>query len=158
MSQIFKTLTDLREIIKDFEGFIARPTPKLHHPTLYRRGGVGKDDILIKGVRKKDFLFSPDEKWILPHNQMGLSFSVHWQHLKAALKMKESRNPGKAIDVYFTLEKSDIPQGLAFVADNKNPRHYLLIATEQMTVEQLVSKLKMLAHRMSVIKNGGKTL
>jgi hypothetical protein len=56
MSQIFKTLTDLRDIIKDFEGFIARPT------------------------------------------------------------------------------------------------------TEQMTVEQLVSKLKMLAHRMSVIRNGGKAL
>jgi hypothetical protein len=158
MSQIFKTLTDLRDIIKDFEGFIARPTPKLHHPTLYRKSGVGKDDILIKGVRKKDFLFSTDEKWILPHDQMGLSFSVHWQHLKAALKMKQSRNLGKAIDVYFTLEKSDIPYGLAFVPDNKNPRHYLLVATEQMTVEQLVSKLKMLAHRMSVIRNGGKAL
>ncbi len=158
MSQIFKTLTDLREIIKDFEGFIARPTPKLQHPTLYRKSGVGADDVLIKGIRKKDFLFSSDEKWILPHNQMGLSFSVHWQHLKAALKMKESRNPGKPIDVYFTLEKSDIPNGLTFVPDSNNARHYLLVATEQMTVEQLVSKLKMLAHRMSVIKNGGKTL
>lgn len=158
MSQIFKTLTDLREVIKDFEGFIARPTPRLHHPTLYRKSGAGKDDILIKGVRKKDFLFSPDEKWILPHNQMGLSFSVHWQHLKSAYKMKESRNPGKAIDVYFTLEKSGIPPGLAFVVDNDNPRHYFLTATEQMTVEQLVAKLKMLAHRMSVIKNGGKGL
>lgn len=158
MSQVFKTLTDLREVINDFEGFIARPTPKLHHPTLYRKSGVGKNEVLIKGVRKKDFFFSPDEKWILPHDQMGLSFSVHWQHLKAAFKMKESRNPGKVIDVYFTLEKSDIPSGLAFVPDKTNPRHYLLIATEQMRVEHLVAKLKMLAHRMSVIKNVGKTL
>ena len=78
--------------------------------------------------------------------------------MKAALKMKESRNPGKSIDVYFTLEKSDIPHGLAFVPDNNNPRHYLLVAKEQMTVEQLVAKLKMLAHRMSVIKSGGNVL
>lgn len=78
--------------------------------------------------------------------------------LKSAFKMKESRNPGKVIDVYYTLEKSDIPNGLAFVPDNSNPRHFLFVVTKQMRVDQLVSKLKMLAYRMSVIKNGGQTL
>ena len=73
-------------------------------------------------------------------------------------KMKEGRNLGKQINVYFTLEKSDIPAGLAFVVDNTNKRHYLLTVTEMMTVSRLVSKLKLLAHRMSVIKHAGKVL
>ena len=158
MTLMYKTLTDLRDVIKEFEGFLARPTLRLHHPTLYRKGSAGQDEVIIKGVRKKDFLFSADEKWILPHDQMGLSFSADWQHLKSAFKMKESRNPGKQINVYFTLEKSDIPAGLAFVVDNTNKRHYLLTVTEMMTVDRLVSKLKLLAHRMSVIKHAEKIL
>lgn len=158
MTLMYKTLTDLRDVIKEFEGFLARPTPRLHHPTLYRKGSAGQGEVIIKGIRKKDFLFSADEKWILPHDQMGLSFSADWQHLKSAFKMKEGRNLGKQINVYFTLEKSDIPAGLAFVVDNTNKRHYLLTVTEMMTVSRLVSKLKLLAHRMSVIKHAGKVL
>ena len=141
MTLMYKTLTDLRDVIKEFEGFLARPTPRLHHPTLYRKGSAGQGEVIIKGIRKKDFLFSAD-----------------WQHLKSAFKMKEGRNLGKQINVYFTLEKSDIPAGLAFVVDYTNKRHYLLTVTEMMTVSRLVSKLKLLAHRMSVIKHAGKVL
>ena len=141
MTLMYKTLTDLRDVIKEFEGFLARPTPRLHHPTLYRKGSAGQGEVIIKGIRKKDFLFSAD-----------------WQHLKSAFKMKEGRNLGKQINVYFTLEKSDIPAGLAFVVDYTNKRHYLLTVTEMMTVSRLVSKLKLLAHRMSVIKHAEKIL
>ncbi len=78
----FKTMDNLREIIKEYEKALARPTIGYSHPTLYRKRDVSPDDKLIHGVRAKDWLLSTDEKWVLPHNQMGLSFSTNWQHLK----------------------------------------------------------------------------
>lgn len=154
----FKTMDDLRTIIKEFEGALARPTRNLSHPTLYRKRDVQDGDKLIQGVRKKDWLFSVDEKWVLPHNQMGLSFSSHWQHLKGVYKMKEKHNKGAAIHVYWVLEKADIPSGMKFEPDLKKKGHYLLTVTEKLPLHQLVSKLKWLADRMSVIKDAGRAL
>ncbi len=56
------------------------------------------------------------------------------------------------------LEKADIPVDLKFVADQKNDRHYFLTVSKKMTVDTLVSKLKQIANRMSVIKDGTRTL
>lgn len=154
----FKTTDDLRAIIKEFEGALARPTRNLSHPTLYRKRDVQEGDTLIQGVRKKDWLFSVDEKWVLPHNQMGLSFSSHWQHLKGVYKMKEKHNKGAAIHVYWVLEKADIPSSMKFEQDLKKKEHYLLTVTEKMPLHKLVSKLKWLADRMSVIKDAGRAL
>ncbi len=117
--QQFKTLDNLRELIKEYEGALCRPTRDLSHPTLYRNRDVQKGDILINGVRKKDWLFSVDEQWVLPHDQMGLSFSSNWQHLKGVYKMKKKHNPGTAINVYWVLEKANIPKGMEFVPDRK---------------------------------------
>lgn len=154
----FKTMDDLREIIKEVEGFLARPTRRHSHPTLYRqRDGLDKDRI-IKGIRVKDWLLSEDEKWVLPHNQMGLSFSAHWQHLKGVYKMKERFNSGAAIDVYWVLESSDLPKGLKFEADLNKKQHYLLTVTEKMTIYTLISKLKWVADRMAVIKDARRAL
>lgn len=50
----FKSLTDLGDIIREIEGFMARPTLHLSHPTLYRKRDVDDSEILLKGVRKKD--------------------------------------------------------------------------------------------------------
>lgn len=154
----FKTMDDLRSIIKEFEAALARPTRNLSHPTLYRRRDVEEGDKLIQGVRKKDWLFSADEKWVLPHEQMGLSFSSHWQHLKGVYKMKEKHNPGAAIHVYWVLETSDVPPGLKFEPDLSKKGHYLLTVTQKMSLQQLVSKLKWIADRMSVIKDAGRVL
>jgi len=151
----FKTLSDLREVIKEYENFMARPTPKLSHPTLYRKRDVGKEDVLLKGIRKKDWFFSEDEKWVLPHDQMGLSFSSHWQHLKGVYKMLEKRNPSRLVNVYWMIEDADIPNGLKFVPDKRKKGHYLLTVTEPILLAHLIKKLKLVAYRMSVIENAG---
>lgn len=154
----FKTMDDLRSIIKEFEGALVRPTRNLSHPTLYRNRDVQKGDKLIQGVRKKDWLLSVDESWVLPHSQMGLSFSSHWQHLKGVYKMKEKHNQGASINVYWVLEKADIPSGMKFEPDQKKKGHYLLTVTQKIPLHQLIFKLKWLADRMSVIKDAGKAL
>ena len=154
----FKTMDDLRDLIKEFEGALARPTRNLSHPTLYRKRDVQEGDKIIQGVRKKDWCFSVDEKWVLPHKQMGLSFSSHWQHLKGVYKMKEKHNKGVAIHVYWVLEKADIPPGMKFEPDLGKKGHFLLTVTEKMSVYKLISKLKWLADRMSVIKDAGRAL
>jgi len=156
--QQFKTLDDLREIIKEYEGMLARPTRNLSHPTLYRKRDVAQGDIIIKGVRKKDWFFSEDEAWILPHDQMGLSFSSHWQHLKGVYKMKSKQNLGAPINVYWVLEQSDIPRHMKFVPDQSKKGHFFLTVTDQMTLKQLVDKLKWVANKMSVIRDAGKAL
>lgn len=158
MQYQFKTMDDLRDIIKAYEGVLARPTRHLRHPTLYRKSDVQKGDILLKGIRKKDWFLSEDGKWVLPHDQMGLSFSSRWQHLKGVYKMKEKHNPGADIHVFWVLEGSDLPSGMKFVPDYKQKGHYLLIITEKMMLHQLVEKLKWVADRMSVIRDARKAL
>jgi len=158
MIEQFKTINDLSAVIKEYEGMLSRPTRRLSHPTLYRTRDVGKKEKVIKGVRVKDWFLSEDEKWVLPHNQMGLSFSSTYKNLKQVYKLKEKHNPGKVLDIYWVLEKADIPPGLKFEPDLSKQGHYFLTVTEQMLLEKLVEKLKFMAQRMSVIKGAGKTL
>jgi len=158
MIEQFKTINDLSAVIKEYEGMLSRPTRRLSHPTLYRTRDVGKKEKIIKGVRVKDWFLSEDEKWVLPHNQMGLSFSSTYKNLKQVYKLKEKHNPGKTLDIYWVLEKADIPPGLKFEPDLSKQGHYFLTVTEQMLLEKLVEKLKFMAQRMSVIKGAGKTL
>jgi len=145
----FRTVDDLREYISKLGPFYARPTEVGAHPTLYKNS---KDSSIICGVRKRDYLFSQDERWVLAHPEMGLSFSAHWQHLKRIYRMKKKVTKGLPINVYWVIEKADIPKGLAFSPDPKDKNHYLLVVTERMRVEDLVSKLTWVADRMSVIK------
>lgn len=151
----FKTLEDLRAYVKAIGKFYARPAERGAHPTLYI--GNTKDGV-VHGVRKRDYLFSEDEQWVLPHDNMGLSFSAHWQHLKRIYRLKSKITKGKPVDVYWILEKADIPSGLTFVQDKKDPQHYLLTVSERMHVSVLVSKLRWLADRMSEIKSAEKVL
>lgn len=153
----FKTLEDLREYIAKIGKYYARPTSRGEHPTLYV-GRNNKD--IIMGVRRIDFLLSPCGNWVLPTEEMGLSFSTHWSHLRGVYNMKAKRNGGKPIDVYWVLEKADIPSGLAFVLDkeDKKGRHYFLCATEKMHISQLVKKLQWLADRMTAVRDAGKVL
>lgn len=156
----FKILTDLRDYIKNLEShkgrIFARPIPEGGSPVFYRSCDVANGTELVQGIQIGDFCFSNCRKWILPHDQMGLSFSAHWQHLKSIYKLKSSKNPGKAVDVYWVLEKADIPSDLKFVQDQKDDRHYFLTVTRKMTVETLVEKLKWVADRMAIIRDGTK--
>lgn len=153
--EYFKTLENLRDYIKTLGKFYARPTERGAHPTLY----IGATESgIVHGIRKRDYLFSADEQWVLPNDEMGLSFSAHWQHLKRIYRLKQKITSKTAIDVFWVLEKADIPTGLKFVADPKDNNHYLLTVTEKMPVHTLVSKLNWVADRMSVIRCGEKSL
>ena len=156
----FRTIDDLRGEIKYFENILMRPTPNLSHPTLYRKRDVNKGETVTKGVRVKDWCLSEDYKWALPHDQMGLSFSSTFSNLKSVYKFKQKYNPSRAIHIHWVLEKADIPKGLKFVQDKRPGKksHWFLTVSEKMPVSQLVVKLKMVAHRMSIIRGGGKTL
>ena len=154
----FRTMENLRDLIKEFEKSLSRPTRSFSHPTLYRKRDVAENDRLINGLRAQDWQFSIDEKWVLPHEQKGLSFSAHWQHLKGVYKMKEKHNLGSAINVYWVLETIEPPRKMKFVPDKTNQDHYFLTVTEQMTIYELISKLKWLADRMSVISDARKAL
>jgi hypothetical protein len=89
---------------------------------------------------------------------MGLSFSAHWSHLKDQLKIKSKHNKGQAINVCWILEEADIPEGLKFEPDIKDPKHYLLTVTEKMLISQLAQKLSRVADRMTIIRDTRKAL
>ena len=95
----FKCLTDLREIINQLDGYYARPTESGAHPTLYADRAEGPYRTVM-GIRVCDYKLSIDGKWVLPDDQMGLSFSSTWQHLKSAYKMVSRVSGGKQVDVF----------------------------------------------------------
>lgn len=152
-----KCLSDIKKLISDIQTYRARPVIRGQHPTLYPERLEGKYRT-IQGVRICDYQFCPDEKWVLPNEQMGLSFSATWDNLQFVYGMFKKRSKKKPVDIHWVLSEADIPPGLAFVADNGNSGHYFLAVTERMLVETLVNKLEMVAHRMSVIQGGGKVL
>lgn len=151
----YKSLVDLEKLISEIEGYRARTVPKGDHPTLYKENTKGKFRTVM-GIRVCDYKFDIDEKWVLPDNQMGLSFSATWANLKFVHGIFSRRN--KPIDIYWILSEVDLPLGLKFVEDEKNPGHYFLTVTERMKVETLVSKLKFISYRLSVIKDGGRAI
>lgn len=153
MIEQFKTINDLSDIIKEYEGKLRlRPTRKWSHPTLYRRRDVGEGEQLYRGVRDGDWFFSENKEWILPHDQMGLSFSTTYKNLKDVYRLKGRWNPGAQIDVHWVIERSDLPSALKFVPDRNKQGHYFLTVTEPMLLSSLIAKLKILARQMSVIR------
>ena len=151
----FKSLTDLREYLKTFEKYFARPIVEGEHPTLYLNPNSSHKEV-INGIQRDDFIFSACGNWIIPCDEHGLSFSSHWQHLKGIYRMKSKKNPGKPVSVYWVIEKCDIPPGLKFVVDprDKKKQHYLLCvcSKEPMRVSELREKLEWVADRMSIIR------
>lgn len=149
----YKSLDDLKKVISELEGFVARPVIKGNHPTLYPEISEGKFKT-VYGVRVVDYLLSSDGKWALPHKQKGLSFSTNWKELKRVHRLF-SRVPGRVIDVHWVLQGSDLPENMKFEEDfnPKKKGHCFLTITRKMPIHQLVSNLKWVANRMSVIKN-----
>lgn len=155
----FKSMIELREYIKQFDGFRARPIRKGEHPTLYSVEDTHNAN--SHGVRYRDYLFDVDGVWVLPHDQKGLSFSGTWQHLSGVYKMF-SRGVKKSPDVYWVLSAADLPSGLKFEQDrslsSKARGHYFLTVTEKMHVAKLRQKLLWVADRMQKIGSGGSVL
>ncbi len=158
--QQFKCLTDLRDIISQIDGYYARPTEQGQHPTLYPNRDEGPYRTVL-GIRVCDYKLSVDGLWVIPDEQMGLSFSSTWQHLKGAYKMV-SRIAREPVDVYWVLSKADIPKGMSFQPDQRKSKsakgHYLLTVNEPMKTGTLVDKLKWVSDRMSVIRTNGDIL
>ncbi|WP_370978760.1 hypothetical protein [Agaribacterium sp. ZY112] len=152
-----KCLSDVQKLISEIEVYLARPAIQGKHPTIYPDREEGKYRT-VKGVRICDYQFSPDEQWVLPNPRMGLSFSASWENLKFVYGMFKKRSKKKPVDIYWVLSEADIPSGLAFSKDEDNSGHYFLSVAERMTVDQLVEKLKFVAFRMSVMKDGGTVL
>jgi hypothetical protein len=156
----FKILTDLRDYIKILESqkgrVLGRPIPNGGSPVFYRDIDVKEGAKLVQGIQVGDYCFSNCLNWVEAHNQMGLSFSSNWSHLKSIYKLKSSKNPGKSIDVYWVLEKADIPTDMKFVKDANDDRHYFLTVTKKMTVNDLVKKLQWVADRMTIIRDGSR--
>lgn len=154
----FKSIDDLKSIIAELEGFVARPVARGQHPTLYPDVAEGKYRT-VNGIRVVDYVLSADGKWVHPHNQKGLSFSANFKELKRVYRLF-ARVPGKVVDIHWVLEKSDLPRNMKFVEDQdpKKKGHYFLTVTEVMPIHQLVSNLKRIADRMSVIRNAERAL
>lgn len=89
---------------------------------------------------------------------MGLSFSANWKHLKGIYRLKSVKNPSKSVDVFWVLEEANLPKDLKFIPDEKDDRHYFLTVTRKMTTKELVDKLKLVADRMSVIRDASRAL
>lgn len=108
----------------------------------------------VCGIRVVDYVLSSDGEWVLPHNQKGLSFSSNWKKLKRMYRLF-ARVPGRAVDVHWVSEKSDLPKNMKFVEDldSKKKGHYFLTVTEKVPIRQLVANLKRVSDRMSVIRN-----
>jgi len=152
-----KCLSDVKKIIKDIQIYRARPVMKGQHPTLYPDRLEGKYRT-VKGVRVCDYELCADENWVIPNENMGLSFSATWDNLQFVYGMFKKRAKKKPVDIHWVLSEADIPKGLKFFADKDNSGHYFLAVTERMLVDQLVRKLEMVSFRMSVIKDGGRAL
>ena len=154
----FKSLDDLKKIISELEGFIARPVIRGNHPTIYPDVQEGQYRT-VYGVRVADYLLTSDGKWVMPHNQKGLSFSANWKELKRVYRLF-SRVPGRTVDIHWVLQGSDLPDNMKFVEDEKPKKkgHYFLTVTKKIPVHELVSNLKWIADRMSVIKNAERAL
>jgi hypothetical protein len=52
----------------------------------------------------------------------------------------------------------DIPLRLTFLSTQKNNEYHFLTATEAIQVEQLVTKLELVAYKPSVFKEGGRAI
>lgn len=116
----FKSRSDLKDIISTLEEYLARPITPGNHPTLYKDRADGKYRTIM-GVRVCDYKFSQDEKWVLPDDQMGLSFSATWKNLKDVHRLVtrgvDKSGISKRADIYWVLQNSDLPDNLKFVQD-----------------------------------------
>ena len=157
ISDILKKLEEKHNSLRNRKpGAMFRTVIEPNTPTLYKEGHQGKST-LNTGVRGCDFKFSaanPD--WIEASDEHGLSFSATMDHAIGTMKfLGKFQKPGTKITcAYWILENNPmLPKDMKFVADAETPSHYLLVVTKSMHISELVSKLKWISHRMTVMNN-----
>lgn len=166
----FKTVEDLglvinrliqehREAKKRKLGVMFRVVVPPNEPTLYQEGSQGPYT-LVSGVRVGDYTFeaSSGYEWIVPDPNAGLSFSRTYSHLKSTWKMlrkhaKGANQAGPANVAWWVLENRDMPDGMEFVRDPKRKDHYFLAVTKRMHISTLITNLKFIGYKMTVIKD-----
>jgi hypothetical protein len=171
-----KTLVSIEEaidkILKDYEN--QKKSPELRNPvfrsvfsphtsTTYTTEKVGKNIVIYGdkkengGLKEGDYLLSPaDPNIVLASDCHGLSFNSTTESTLRTLRFLAKFPPkGTQARVAYWIDEDSksIPNGLAFRVDEDDETHYFLAAIEEMTVTQLISKLRMFAHRMTIMND-----
>jgi len=151
-------ISKYRDLKKGNVGVLFRVVIEPNSSTIYKDGYHGKG-VLHHGVREADYKFSQsDPFWIEASDHHGLSFSSTFNQTKFTIDLlgKFQKKKTKINTAYWIFEDSQcIPNGMAFKQDRNNSEHYLLVVTERMKITTLVTNLKMIAHRMTVMKGLG---
>lgn len=164
----FKCIEDISEYINQLIeehrnrkqqklGIMFRVVIPPNDPTLYKESPYK----LVEGVRICDYHFdtATNCQWVLPDPQAGLSFSRTFSHLKNTRKMlarhaKGRDVPGPADVAWWILESNPIPEGMAFVQDEKSKNHYFLaVVGKPMHISTLISNLRTVAQKMAIVKD-----
>lgn len=136
---------------------------KPHTPTTYTTENVGKNTVIYGdnkddgGLKEGDFLISdanPD--LVLESKKHGLSFSATTQKTMDTLQFLgkfQKKGTVARIAYWINEESQTIPNGLKFEVDERDSEHYLLTVTKEMTVTQLISKLKFVGQRLAVMND-----
>ena len=155
ISDILKALEEKHKASKKLTpGVMFRTIVEPNKSTLYKEGHQGKNSLNM-GVRGCDFKFSntnPD--WIEASDRHGLSFSSTMDHAIGTMKfLGKFQKPGtKVACAYWILENNPmLPCHMKFIADPETPSHYLLVITKGMHITKLVAKLRLVAHRMTIM-------
>lgn len=172
-----KTLVSIEEaidkILKDYESE-KKKTPDLRNPvfrsvfnphkkTTYTTEKVGKNIVIYGedkengGLKEGDYLLSTSDPNIVKASDChGLSFNSTTESTLRTLKFLAKFQPkGTKSRVAYWIDEENkaIPKGLAFRIDENDDTHYFLAAIEDMTVSQLISKLRLFGQRMAIMND-----
>lgn len=135
-----RTISELNQIIDATElNEFLRMVYNDEHPTFDSKQVIRSIDYMIEKIN------SNGDKIIKASKMRGLSFCTNLsQFVKIAkLKAQRSKNVEENIHIYILNEDAQLPRGLAFNKDS--PGHVSLIATQDMTWNDMISKLKMVS-------------
>lgn len=134
-----------------------------HTATSYTTEKVGRNVVIYGnnredgGLKEGDYLLSPsDPNIVLPSDCHGLSFNSTMESTLETLKFLGKFQPkGTRARVAYWIDKesSSIPEGLAFRVDEGDDTHYFLAAIKEMTVTQLIEKLRVFGQRMAIMND-----
>lgn len=172
-----KTLVSIEEaidrVLADYEQqkknhpFLQQPVFRSlfdpHTKTTYTTKTVGRNIVIYGdkpengGLKQGDYLLSPaNPNIVLASDTHGLSFNSTTESTLRALKFLAKFQPKgtrSRVAYWIDEENNAIPEGLAFKVDKSDATHYFLVATENMTVTQLISKLRMFGQRMAIMND-----
>ncbi|ROS05571.1 hypothetical protein EDC56_1108 [Sinobacterium caligoides] len=132
-----------------------------HSATTYHSEKVGRN-VVIYGANKEhgglkdgDYLLSPsDPNIVLASDCHGLSFNSTTKSTIDTLRFLakfQPKNTRSRVAYWIDEDSPMIPSKLAFRVDQDNDTHYFLAVIEEMTVTQLIEKLRAFGQRMAIM-------